>query len=136
MDPKKVSAVLDWPTPTTVKEVQAFLGFANFYRRFIAGYSKVAQPLTELTKKDLAFNWTDKAEAAFQELKTKFTEAPILATFDPKIQLDGQSRGCVPKTQDEVHRSTHPSHVRPQKEDHPRNGFFRFRNWSLPESTR
>ncbi|KFY32054.1 hypothetical protein V493_00557 [Pseudogymnoascus sp. VKM F-4281 (FW-2241)] len=56
MDPKKVSAVLDWPTPTTVKEVQAFLGFANFYRRFIAGYSKVAQPLTELTKKDLAFN--------------------------------------------------------------------------------
>ncbi|KFY32643.1 hypothetical protein V493_00008 [Pseudogymnoascus sp. VKM F-4281 (FW-2241)] len=66
---------------------KAFLGFANFYRRFIAGYSKIAQPLTELTRKDLAFNWSDKAEAAFQELKTKFTEAPILATFDPKKKI-------------------------------------------------
>ncbi|KFY86131.1 hypothetical protein V498_07592 [Pseudogymnoascus sp. VKM F-4517 (FW-2822)] len=83
MDQAKVTAVLEWPTPTTVKEVQAFLGFANFYRRFIAGYSKVAQPLTELTRKDLTFEWTAKAEAAFQELKAKFTEAPILATFDP-----------------------------------------------------
>jgi hypothetical protein len=93
MDQAKVTAVLEWPTPTTVKEVQAFLGFANFYRRFIAGYSKVAQPLTELTRKDLVFKWTDKAEAAFQELKTKFTEAPILATFDPakKIILETDS---------------------------------------------
>ncbi|OBT81090.1 hypothetical protein VE02_10362 [Pseudogymnoascus sp. 03VT05] len=98
----KVTAVLEWPTPTTVKEVQAFLGFANFYRRFIAGYSKVAQPLTELTRKDLVFEWTDKAEAAFQELKTKFTEAPILATFDPakKIILETDSsdfaiRACL-----------------------------------------
>ncbi|KFY82311.1 hypothetical protein V498_08625, partial [Pseudogymnoascus sp. VKM F-4517 (FW-2822)] len=93
MDQAKVKAVLEWPTPTTVKEVQAFLGFANFYRRFIAGYSKVAQPLTELTRKDLAFEWTAKAEAAFQELKTKFTEAPILATFDPakKIILETDS---------------------------------------------
>ena len=93
MDQAKVTAVLEWPTPTTVKEVQAFLGFANFYRRFIAGYSKVAQPLTELTRKDLAFEWTSKAEAAFRELKTKFTEAPILATFDPtkKIILETDS---------------------------------------------
>ncbi|KFZ16177.1 hypothetical protein V501_02352, partial [Pseudogymnoascus sp. VKM F-4519 (FW-2642)] len=83
----------EWPTPTTVKEVQAFLGFANFYRRFIAGYSKVAQSLTELTRKDLAFEWTAKAESAFQELKAKFTEAPILATFDPakKIILETDS---------------------------------------------
>ncbi|KFY08231.1 hypothetical protein V491_08457, partial [Pseudogymnoascus sp. VKM F-3775] len=90
MDQAKVSAVLDWPTPTTVKEVQAFLGFANFYRRFIEGYSKVAQPLTELTRKDLTFEWTNKAEDAFQELKAKFTEAPILVTFDParKIVLE------------------------------------------------
>jgi hypothetical protein len=55
MDQAKVTAVLGWPIPTTVKEVQAFLGFANFYCQFIAGYSKVAQPLTELTRKDLTF---------------------------------------------------------------------------------
>lgn len=48
--------MLEWLTPSTVKEVQAFLGFANFYQRFIEGYSKVAQPLTELTRKDLTFN--------------------------------------------------------------------------------
>ena len=65
MDQVKVKAVLEWPTPTTVKEVQAFIGFANFYRRFIAGYSKVAQPLTELTRKDLTFEWTSMAEIAF-----------------------------------------------------------------------
>ena len=65
MDQKKVIAVLEWLTPTTVKEVQAFLGFANFYRRFIEGYSRIAQPLTELTRKDLVFKWADKAEAAF-----------------------------------------------------------------------
>jgi hypothetical protein len=93
MDQAKVSAVTDWPTPTMVKEVQAFLGFANFYRRFIEGYSKVAQPLTELTRKDLKFEWTPKAGSAFQELKRRFTEAPILATFDPskKIVLETDS---------------------------------------------
>jgi hypothetical protein len=52
----KVKAVLDWPALTTVKEVQAFLGFANFYRRFIAQYSTVAKPLIELTKKDQGFH--------------------------------------------------------------------------------
>ena len=56
IDPSKVEAVLSWPMPNTVKEVQAFLGFANFYRRFIEGYSRVAKPLTELTKKDQGFN--------------------------------------------------------------------------------
>ena len=65
MDQAKVATVLDWPTPTSVKNVQAFLGFANFYRRFIEGYSKIAQPLTELTRKDLTFEWTAKAETAF-----------------------------------------------------------------------
>jgi hypothetical protein len=93
MDPRKIDAVTNWPEPTTVKEVQAFLGFANFYRRFIAGYSKIAQPLTELTRKDLTFKWTNEADVAFRDLKRKFTEAPILATFDPqkKIVLETDS---------------------------------------------
>ena len=56
IDKKKIQAVLDWPTPTTVKEVQAFLGFANFYRRFIQGYSKVSEPISRLTRKTEKFD--------------------------------------------------------------------------------
>src|SRR3989440_492878 len=80
MDPEKVKAVKDWPRPTNVKEVQAF---ANFYRRFIKGYSLTAGPLFELTKKDMVFNWTAEAEEAFQQLKELFREDVILRSFDP-----------------------------------------------------
>lgn len=87
MDPIKVEAVLSWPTPGTVKEVQSFLGFANFYRRFIKNYSAVAKALTDLTKKDQDWQWTDQAQKAFQELKDHFTSAPVLATYDPELQI-------------------------------------------------
>ena len=83
MDKDKLEAVREWPRPSTVKEIQAFLGFANFYRRFIKDFSKIAAPLTELTKKDQAFNWTDSASKAFEELKKRFCEEPVLAQFDP-----------------------------------------------------
>jgi hypothetical protein len=59
MDPAKVKAVLDWPIPKTVTEIQEFMGFANFYRRFIKGYSGIATPLTNFTKKDRTFSWTE-----------------------------------------------------------------------------
>jgi hypothetical protein len=84
MDSKKIEAITSWPKPTTVKEVQSFLGFANFYRQFIKDYSKIATPLTNLTKKDQAFEWNLEAEQAFQELKTSFSTKPILVIFDPK----------------------------------------------------
>jgi hypothetical protein len=84
MDPKKVEAVVNWPQPKNVTEVQEFMGFANFYRRFIKGYSGVATPLTNLTKKDKSFSWTGDEQFAFEELKRRFTEAPILAIFDPE----------------------------------------------------
>jgi len=84
MSTTKVEAVLSWKTPNSLTEVQSFLGFANFYRRFIKDYSKVARPLTELTKKEKGtkWAWTEEAGKAFKELKTRFTTAPILAHFN------------------------------------------------------
>jgi hypothetical protein len=58
-DPKKTQSITNWPTPTTVKEVQAFLGLANYNRKFIQRFSAIAAPLTELTKKDYAYQWTE-----------------------------------------------------------------------------
>ena len=60
------------------------MGFANFYRRFIKKYSEIATPLTNLTKKDRTFNWTENEQFAFEELKRRFSETPILAIFDPE----------------------------------------------------
>jgi hypothetical protein len=84
MDPKKTSAVKQWSTPKNVKVVEAFLGFANFYCRFIQGFSALATLLSALTKKDTPFLWTAQTEAAFQALKQAFTTAPILQHFDPE----------------------------------------------------
>ena len=84
MDPAKVQTVLDWPIPTSVKAVQSFLGFANFYRRFIRDYSKIVGPLTTLTRKDKLYEWTDKCQKAFDILKGRFTSAPILIHFNPE----------------------------------------------------
>jgi len=79
----KVEAVLNWKTPGSLTEVQSFLGFANVYRHFIQDYSRVARALTELTKKTgEKWSWNPEAEKAFQELKQRFTTAPILAHFD------------------------------------------------------
>ena len=78
MDPTKVRGVADWPKPKTVKEVQSFLGFINFYRRFIHDFARVARPLHELTRKTVVWNWTSKEQAAFEELKGLVMSTPIL----------------------------------------------------------
>ncbi|KAI2651181.1 Transposon Tf2-9 polyprotein [Labeo rohita] len=86
MDQKKVQAVAEWPQPQTVKEMQRFLGFANFYRRFIKNYSLLSAALTSLlrgTKKTLT--WTPAAETSFQWLKEAFTSAPILRHPNPDL---------------------------------------------------
>ena len=69
IDPSKVDAIKSWDTPTCVREVRSFIGFCNFYRRFIRSFSKIAGPLNTLTKKDVKFAWTDECELAFQRLK-------------------------------------------------------------------
>ena len=87
MDPSKVSAVAEWPSPPTRKRLQQFLGFANFYRQFIRGYSQVAAPLMALTSTKSAFIWTPKAETAFLDLKKWFVSAPNLIQPDPSLQF-------------------------------------------------
>lgn len=83
VDPEKVAIVRKWERPTTVKGVQSFLGFCNFYRRFIRDYSKTAKPLTRLTRKDQPFIWSDTQQQAFDELKEKLTSAPVLTHYRP-----------------------------------------------------
>jgi transposase InsO family protein len=82
MDPKKLAGISDWPIPKNLRQVRSFLGFGNFYRRFIHRFSHTVRPLTALTKKDRAFEWTPECEYAFQELKKRFLEAPILTMPD------------------------------------------------------
>ena len=75
MDSGKLKRIWDWPTPATVKQVRAFLGFGNFYWRFIWHFSELAKPLNDLLKKDNKFEWTSDCQKAFDELKKHFTES-------------------------------------------------------------
>jgi hypothetical protein len=87
LDPAKVSTVQEWPTPRNIKDVQSFLGFANFLRRFIIGYSRIVAPLTKLTRKGIPFKWEHDQQEAFDELKQAFTTAPVLRHFDPDLPI-------------------------------------------------
>ena len=78
MDTKKVQIIQDWPIPQWVKDVQMFIGFANFYRRFIKGYSEQILLLTQLTRKNEPWLWSTQYQIAFDSLKLPFTSAPIL----------------------------------------------------------
>ena len=87
MDPDKVSAVMNWPVPQSIKEIQRFLGFANFYRKFIKNFSTVAAPIVALTKKNRGprFSWSPEADKAFLELKKRFSSKPVLINPDPSL---------------------------------------------------
>nr|GEW56147.1 putative reverse transcriptase domain-containing protein [Tanacetum cinerariifolium] len=80
VDPAKIESVKDWASPKSPTEIRQFLGLAGYYRRFIEGFSKkIAKPMTKLTQKKVKFEWGDKQEVAFQQLKQKLCSAPILA---------------------------------------------------------
>ena len=86
-DPEKIASVQDWPTPTSVKEVRSFLGFAGFYRRFVKNFSKIARPLHSLLKvppgrKMPEFEWNDSQQEAFSQLKELLSSTPVLAFAD------------------------------------------------------
>ena len=78
MSEKKVQIIQDWPEPRKIKDIQSFLGFANFYRRFIPNYSNITVPLTRLTRKNTPWHFTDSTRDAFNTLKKAFTTAPVL----------------------------------------------------------
>ncbi|KAK1642438.1 hypothetical protein QYE76_060243 [Lolium multiflorum] len=82
VDPSKIKTVEEWKAPTTQTEVRAFLGLAGYYRRFVEGFSSIARPMTQLLKKDKKFEWTNKCEESFQQLKSRLTSAPILIMPD------------------------------------------------------
>ncbi|XP_048141432.1 uncharacterized protein LOC125316639 [Rhodamnia argentea] len=88
VDPAKIEAVVNWPRPTTVTEIRSFLGLAGYYRRFVEGFSRIAGPLTQLTRKGVKFECIEECERSFQELKRKLTSAPILT-------IPSGSRGFV-----------------------------------------
>jgi hypothetical protein len=83
LDRLKIQAVQEWPTPTTIKQVQSFLGFANFVQCFVANFSQIARPLHNLVKKEVKWQWTDKEEDAFRELQQAIVNAPVIVRADP-----------------------------------------------------
>jgi len=87
MDTKKVQTIQDWPTPQCVKDVQTFLGFMNFYKRFIKGYSELMLPLTQLTRKNEPWVWFTSCQTSFETLKLAFTLALILVHWDPDFLM-------------------------------------------------
>jgi len=115
MSEEKAKGVLEWKSLTSLVETQAFLGFANFYRRFIQDYSRVARPITELTKATTTkdWKWTAEVEQAFTELKNRFTSAPVLAHFEPQrpviVETDASdiALGAVLSQRDDENR-LHP----------------------------
>jgi hypothetical protein len=93
MDPVKIAGVADWPTPSNKKEVQSFVGFVNFYRRFIPDFSHHARALFDLTMKDIRFIWGLPQEDSFMKLKELVTSAPVLVLPDDdlpfRLEADG-----------------------------------------------
>ena len=83
MAERKVKAVSEWPQPRCLRDVQCFLGFANYYRRFIEHFSHIVAPLTHLTRKNTPFLWSPEAEEAFTYLKRAFTSALVLVHPNP-----------------------------------------------------
>ena len=101
VDLGKIEIVVKWERPQKITEVWSFLGLAGYYRGFVEGFSKMVSPLTQLTKKDQPFSWTDECEACFEDMKRRLTTAPVLAIpnivkmFEVYCDAPYQGLGCV-----------------------------------------
>lgn len=111
-DPAKVRAVVEWPEPKTRKKLQKFLGFANFYRRFIRSFSKVVLLLTDLTSPKQPFQWSPSAQQAFDRLKHLFSSAPVLVQADLNrpyfVEVDASDSGVAAILSQQVEGKMHP----------------------------
>ena len=114
MDPVKVAGVAEWPVPKNKKEVQSFLGFVNFYRRFIRDFSHHARPLFDLTGKSLAFTWGTEQQGAFEKLKSAIVSTPILVFADDskpfRVEADSSdfATGAVLSQESTIDGKWHP----------------------------
>jgi hypothetical protein len=114
VDPSKVQEVLDWKPPRTMHQVRSFLGLADYYRRFIPNFSKIAKPIIDLLKKEEKFVWNAKRGEVFRTLKKLLTTSPVLAqpditkSFDVYCDASGTRLGCV--LMQEGHAITYSSH--------------------------
>ena len=101
VDPQKVEAILNWKPPTSVTEIRSFLGLAGYYRKFVERFSKIATPLTRLTKKEEPFLWSEACHQSFDELKMRLTSTPVLTLpseqdgFAVYCDAPRQGLGCV-----------------------------------------
>ena len=108
VDPVKIEAVVNWKPPRSVTEVRSFLGIAGYYRRFVKGFSVIASPLTKLLRKGVMFEWSDKCQNSFEQLKEILVEAPVLTqpTSGKEYTLysdaSGIGLGCVLMQNDKV----------------------------------
>ncbi|KAK2427510.1 hypothetical protein QL285_026084 [Trifolium repens] len=126
VDPAKIDTVLSWKQPQTVTDVRSFVGLAGYYRRFIEGFAKIVAPMTQLTRKDQPFAWTEKCELSFQLLKERLTTSPVLMLpqsdepYEVYCDASHQGLGCVlmqhkravayASRQLKVHEKNYPTH--------------------------
>ena len=90
MEEEKVKGVLEWPIPRCIKDVQRFLGLANYYHQFIESFTAIARPLRNMVKKNRKWDWMERQEKVFRKLKKRFTKEPVLAALDldKKIRME------------------------------------------------
>jgi hypothetical protein len=95
VDESKIHAITSWPTPSTVTQVRSFLGLVGFYRRFVRDFSTIAAPLHELTEEGVSFTWGPTHQQAFNMLKSKLTQAPLLQLpdFNKMFELECDAGG-------------------------------------------
>ncbi|KAL8123995.1 hypothetical protein AgCh_011844 [Apium graveolens] len=126
VDPAKIEAIINWERPKTPTEVRSFMGLAGYYRRFVQDFAKIATPLTKLTRKNQKFEWDEKCEECFQELKNRLVSSPVLVFPDEQgnfvIYSDASYKGlgCVLIQHDKViacasrqlkpHEEKYPTH--------------------------